>query len=86
MTYRVIWIQAAFDELASLWMNADSAAKIAINQSVVAIDGQLQKDPFAKSESRDPNEWVMFSTPLGVLMEIDAAKKIVWVLSVWRYR
>jgi hypothetical protein len=86
MTYHVRWIQAALDELTELWMKADSSTRKVVNQAVVAIDRDLATDPLAVSESREPGEWVHFSDPLGVLIEIDASTLTVWVLSVWRYR
>jgi hypothetical protein len=66
-------------------MDADSVVRAEINRAMLVIDKQLQRDPFAKSESRDEGEWVFFEAPLGVLFEIDEAKHIVWVLSAWRY-
>ena len=71
MTYRVLWIQTALDELASLWTSADSAMRAEINHAALHIDHQLARDPFTDSESRDPGEWIYFSEPLGVLFEIE---------------
>lgn len=86
MTWRVLWIQSALDDLTALWMNADSDARTAINQAALRIDKELARDPHKESESRDEGEWVFFAEPLGVLLEIDEAKRIVWVISAWRYR
>ncbi len=86
MTYRVMWIQSALDDLALLWITADSATRANINQAALHIDQQLSTNPFAESESRDKGEWVFFAPPLGVLLEIDSANHVVWVLSVWCFR
>jgi hypothetical protein len=86
MTYRVIWIESALDDLTALWTTADSAARKAMTAAVHALDRKLERDPFSICESRDPGEWVSFSDPLGVLVEIDSKNHIVWILSAWRFR
>jgi len=48
--------------------------------------GGGQSDPFRVSESRGNEDRVLFEYPLGVQIEIDPQKQIVWVLHVWRYR
>ena len=84
--YRVLWIQSALDDMANLWINADSEMRADINRVADHLDQELQRDPFKISESRDPGEWVCFSAPLGLLVEIETGQKIVWVLAVWRFR
>ncbi len=83
--FRLAWIQSAYDDLATLWMNADSQMRYDINQLVRAAERELQIDPFAVSESRGPGEWVCFFPPLGFLLEIDINNRVVWVLAVWRF-
>jgi hypothetical protein len=84
--YRVEWIQAALDDLTSLWVQADSALRQAITGATHALDQQLQSDPFLHSESRGGDERVAFVYPLGAQIEVDWQRKIVWVLAVWRFR
>jgi len=84
--FRVEWIQDALNELAAIWMLADSRLRQAITAATHALDQQLQSDPLQNSESRDEGERVAFSYPLGVQIEVDTEQRIVWVLNVWRYR
>jgi len=84
--YRVLWIQSALDDIATLWINADSSVRAEVNRAANYLDQVLRRDPFKVSESRDPGEWVCFSEPLGMLVEIDDSQKIVWILAVWRFR
>ena len=84
--YRVLWIQSALDDMTNLWINADSATRADINRAADYLEQELQRDPFKSSESRDPGEWVSFSEPLGMLLEIETGQKVVWVLAVWRFR
>jgi hypothetical protein len=85
MTFRVLWVQGALDDMATLWINADSRTRADITRAAHGLEKQLAKDPFAICESRDPGEWVCFCDPLGLLVEIDSSLKIVWILSVWRF-
>jgi hypothetical protein len=41
MTYRVMWIQSALDDLTNLWTSADSATRADINAAVYQLDKQL---------------------------------------------
>jgi hypothetical protein len=86
MKYRVQWIQSALDDLMELWLLADSEIRKEITSAVNSLDRELQVDPHAFSESRDQGEWICFSEPLGLLIEIDETDSIVWVLAVWRFR
>ena len=80
------WIQKALDELTALWTHADSALRQAITQASNTLDEELAADPSRHGESRGADERVVFVYPLGVQIQIDAAKRIVWVLHVWRFR
>ena len=71
MTFRVMWIQSALDDLTHAWMSSDSSSRVDINSAVYRLDKQLEHDPFAICESRDPGEWICFSHPLSALVEID---------------
>jgi hypothetical protein len=86
LTFRVEWIQAALDELTTIWMQADSSLRQAITASTHTIDTELQADPFRQSESRDDEERVLFVYPLAVQIEVDLQQRIVWVIHVWRFR
>ena len=84
--WRVEWIQSAVDDLTNLWLVADSALRESITIATHTIDDELQVDPFRQSEAREGDERVLFVYPLGVNIEVDQDKHLVWVLGVWRFR
>jgi hypothetical protein len=75
--FRVEWLREAVDELAEIWINADSQLRQAITEETSNLDRKLQNDPFRESESREGEVRVLFAHTLGVLFEVDAARKIV---------
>lgn len=82
--YRVEWIQTAIDELALVWILADSASRQSINHASDQIDPALVNDPLNVGESRlEDHDRLVFMPPLAVHFEVDAPNNIVWVLSVW---
>ncbi len=81
MTYMVIWLRRALNELTTLWMNADSALREAITAAADQIDQKLQRFPTLQGESRADGDRVLFAEPLGVLYHVrDGAVRIfhVW--------
>ena len=86
MMFRVEWIQTALDELTDLWVGTDSEGRDRITVAAQAIDRELSTNPYRQTESRDDEERVLHAYPLGVLIEIDLARRLVWVLHVWRFR
>jgi hypothetical protein len=83
--FRVEWLQNALDELANIWVQADSALRQAITAATHRIDQELKVNPYLQSESRGGDERVLLVYPLGVQIEVDEQRKIVWVLNVWRF-
>jgi hypothetical protein len=84
--YRVQWIQAALDELAAIWVDADSALRAAITAAAHKAEQEFRADPERISESREEAERVAFVPPLGFEIVIDFADGIVWVGHVWLIR
>jgi len=84
--FRVEWLQGALDDLAALWVQADSSLRQEITAAVNAIDQELRSNPYRQTESRDDEERVLFVYPLAAQIEIDLARRVVWVLNVWRFR
>jgi hypothetical protein len=78
--------QVALDELATIWMQADSTLRTAITAAAHTVEQQLTADPYQASESREGEERVTFVAPLGFEIEIDLQKRIVWVGHVWLVR
>ena len=84
--FRVEWLREAVDELAEICINADSRSRQAITEETSNLDRKLQNDPFREGESREGEVRVLFTHPLGVLFEVDAERKIVWILHIWAFR
>ena len=59
--FRVRWKQSALNELASLWIVADTQQRRAFTQAAALIDTQLQIDSDNQGESRSDNRRIFFS-------------------------
>jgi plasmid stabilization system protein ParE len=84
--FRVVWLQAALDELTTIWLQADSAARQAITAAAHTIDQELAANPHEQGESRGDDERIFFALPLGVLFEIEDQFALVRILHVWDIR
>jgi hypothetical protein len=51
MSFRVLWLPRAEQQLAAIWMEVED--KLAINNAANAIDLALSDSPHLKGESRD---------------------------------
>lgn len=70
--FRVVWLQAALDDLARLWVMADSALRQAITAAVPRLEHRLRTNPEEESESRqDLNQRVIVEGPLVAFLEMD---------------
>jgi hypothetical protein len=84
--FQVVWLQSALNDLAALWVRADSVLRQAINAATNAIDQSLQDDPENLGESRSGETCVFFAHPLGVSFQVDSSQRVVSVLHVWDIR
>lgn len=84
--FEVEWLEAAADELATIWTDADSADRQAITSATHSIDQELQAAPHTKGESRPNGRRICFAPPLGVTFRADRKNKLVTVVHVWRFR
>ena len=84
--FRVEWLQTALDELAAVWLHANSAERKRITAASHPIDQQLQTDPDNQGESRHRGRRVLIVSPLGVTFRVEPATATVAVLHVWRFR
>jgi hypothetical protein len=83
--FRVEWRDGAMNELATIWMRADSNGRRVITQATNIIDEKLRTDPFGSSESREREDRVLFEPPLGILFQVDLSTRNVSVDHVWSY-
>lgn len=86
MTFSVIWVQAALDQLARefvpLWGTDQGRA---ITAAMARIDGLLETNPGDRGESRPGTERVLIEPPLLVRFEIHEEQRVVIVTDA-RYR
>jgi hypothetical protein len=83
--FTIRWRRSARDELATRWLDADSALRKAITVATHQIEKELSKDPDTKGESRPKDRRIFFHAPLGVLFKVKAENATVVILHVWVY-
>jgi hypothetical protein len=86
VTYLVRWKESALNELASAWMQANSAQRQAISAASQRLDAELSTDPEQKGESRPQGRRIHFAPPLGVTFQVQFRLSTVFVLHAWRYQ
>lgn len=79
MNFIVIWLPNAEDQLATLWTSATDRS--AVTAAAHRVDQRLGRDPAHAGEERPPGRRILFDPPLGVVYEVDAPGRLVWVLS-----
>ncbi len=83
MTYTVVWVPAAEQELAELWIN--TARRREVTEAAGAIDLRLQAAPAEEGESRAHGRRILLVPPPGVTFEVLLKDRIVRVLDVWQF-
>jgi len=63
--FRVDWLLSAQNELAQIWLSADSALRRQVSVSAQRIDQLLQVNPHEHGESRSEGRRVIFVQPTG---------------------
>lgn len=84
--FQVIWVQDALDELAAVWLRADTGVRRSITLAARQIDVNLARDPQAQGESREDQARILFAHPLVVTFDVDLGQSTVRVLHVWDIR
>ena len=80
MRFTVVWLPAAQDRLAELWV--DSSERHAVSLAANTIDRSLGQDPYAAGESRSGNERICIELPLAALYRVIEADMKVEILDV----
>ncbi len=78
--------QTALSPLSDAWENGTARLREAIVQASRRIDQQLHQAPQEQGESRDEHTRILFEAPVGVIFEVDEAKKLVRILRAWTFR
>ncbi len=84
--FRVEWLVEALDELAAIWLSADSEERAAITAASHAAEARLRQDALHEGESRAGLERVMFAAPLIVRFEVHPDEMVAIVLHVQLFR
>ena len=84
--FRARWERRALDEVARLWMQADSAQRLAITAATHTIDQRLARDPHNEGESRSRGRRITFIPPLAFSFRIEPDGLTVSVLEVGLFR
>jgi hypothetical protein len=81
MTYQVVWLPSALDELAAIWLASPDRASVTAASH--RIDERLATDPLLEGESRDSEtERLAFEPPLQVLARVSLADRVVRIAAV----
>jgi hypothetical protein len=83
MKYTVVWLPAAEQELAALWLAP--ATRADVTDASNRIDHLLRSDPDRWGESRSDDQRVLFVAPLGVLLRIKPQDCLVEIVHVWKF-
>jgi hypothetical protein len=81
MTYQVVWLPSALDELAAIWLATPDRAAVTVASQ--RIDQRLATNPLLEGESRNHEaERIAFESPLQVLARVSEQDRTVWVIAV----
>lgn len=81
MSWTVVWLPAAEQELAAVWMAA--ADRNAVTAASARLDRRLARRGPRVGESRSGGLRVAFAAPLGILFTVDRPARRVTVAQVW---
>jgi hypothetical protein len=84
--FQVEWLQSALDELARLWIQADSTLRQALTAAAHEVDQRLQRDPVNEGESRPGRRRIMFVPPLAVTFRLEGDGQTVTVVEIILFR
>lgn len=85
MSFSLEWKQSATDELAEIWLRADSSTRRAITAATSKVDHLLIHDPYGVSESREGDRRIMFVAPLAITFRVLTAQDHVEILRVRQF-
>ncbi|HQU43288.1 MAG TPA: hypothetical protein PK867_10780 [Pirellulales bacterium] len=85
MNFAIRWRDAAIDDLAAAWLNADPPQRAAITQATHSIEQELKFQPIEAGESRPEGERIMFCAPVGVLFHVEEQEAAVIIEQAWLF-
>lgn len=84
--FTVTWTQSASDQLADIWMKADSPLRNEITSYVQNLDRHLRANADRIGESRELRVRILTDTPLGIEFQVSEPDRLVTVVRVWGIR
>lgn len=81
--YKVEWLPVVQDELARLWLTANSEQRGALNAATNEIDRLLRRRPNEQGESRSAGRRILIVAPLAVIFTVRADNSTAYILHVW---
>jgi hypothetical protein len=81
MTFTVVLVPSAEQDLAQAWMDAPDPN--AVTAAAAALEADLRRDPLTLGESRGEGTRVAFEGPLGVRFDVSEDDRRVTVRAVW---
>jgi hypothetical protein len=81
MSYTVVWLPPAEQDLADLWIQAGD--RNAVTAAADEIDHRLKYDPLGEGEARAGQTRILFVPPLAVLYDVSEPDRLVTVWAVW---
>lgn len=82
MTWTVVWLPAAEQELATLWL--DLVTRPNVSPAADKIDRLLRRDPLSLGESHAGDQRLVFEDSLAVLYRVKEPDRLVEVIHVWK--
>jgi len=82
MTYTVVWLPAAMNHLATIWLSAPDRA--AVTSAANIIDAKPRVDPYGNSKPHPGSARAMAVSPLVVTFDVSDPDCLVTVWAVWR--
>jgi hypothetical protein len=83
MSYAVVWLDAAEDQLAAAYLAARERGRpAAVTTAAARAEDLLRTNPGVCGESRDRHQRYLPARPLGILYELHEDERVVVVVNV----
>ncbi len=69
--FQLEWVPSAANDLATIWLAADSDQRRAITCATNEIDSYLRSSPGSAGDSRPGDHRILLAAPLGVTYKIE---------------
>ena len=80
--YDVEWLDAALEELARLWSQADSALRDSLTAASLEIDKRLHRDASNDGESRSGGRRITLVPPLAATFRVNEESRTATVIEI----